>query len=210
MKEKGMGRTRLGRLAAVTVPATAMSLGFGYAIVQGAVTAQLSAANPFEVTATSATADGLELSLQGATAATSNTSTTPATKKAAKVTLINGKVTNMCLAANQGNIPVLGSLGLTISASGEVPLGTTTLNADSVSSSGAAVLGHTAIGVAESELNNQGPDSTNPGGFGMESDEPLSLQGLNAKAYALELGGLTLADGLSIAPVIGTATCTAP
>ncbi|HET7734406.1 MAG TPA: DUF6230 family protein [Nocardioidaceae bacterium] len=203
-----MGRTRLGRLAAVTVPATAMSLGFGYAIVQGAVTAQLSAANPFEVTATSATADGLELSLQGATAATSNTSTTPATKKAAKVTLINGKVTNMCLAANQANIPVLGSLGLTISATGEVPLGTTTLNADSVSSSGAAVLGHTSIGVAESELDNQAAQSTNPGGFGMESDEPLSLAGLNAKAYALELGGLTLADGLSIAPVIGTASCT--
>jgi len=202
-----MGRTRLGRLAAVTVPATALSLGFGYAIVQGAVTAQLSAASPFTVKASTATADGLELSLQGATAAAGNDDITPATKKAAKVTLINGVVTNMCLAANQTDIPVLGSLGLTIQATGQVPLGTTTLNADSVSSTGTATLGHTAIGVAESELNNQGPASTNPGGFGMESDEPLSLSGLNAKAYALELGGLTLADGLSIAPVIGQATC---
>jgi len=207
MKVKGMGRTRLGRLAAVTVPATALSLGFGYAIIQGAVTAQLSAAEPFTVKATTATADGLELSLQGATAATSNDVITPATKKAAKVTLINGEVTNMCLAANQTDIPVLGSLGLTISATGLVPLGTTTLNADSVSSTGQAVLGHTEIGVAESELDNQAAASTNPGGFGMESDEPLTLSGLNAKAYALELGGLTLATGLSIAPVVGTASC---
>lgn len=207
MKEKGMGRTRLGRLAAVTVPATAVSLGFGYAIVQGAVIAQLSAANPFEVTAASATADGLELSLQGATAATSDTDVTPATKKAAKVTLINGKVTDMCLAATQ-NVPVLGNIGLTIAASGEVPLGTTTLNADAVSSSGTATLGSTAIGVAESELDNQGPDSVNPGGFGMESHDPLSLIGLNAKAYALELGGLTLADGLQIVPTLGEAHCT--
>lgn len=207
MKEQGMGRTRLGRLAAVTIPATAASLGLGYAIIQGAVVAQLSAAKPFDVKAASANADGLELSLQGADVATSDDDIATTTKKAAKVTLINGRVTDMCLAANQSGIPVIGSLGLTISAGGQVPLGTTTLNADSITTTGTAALGHTEIGVAESELDNQAPDSINPGGFGMESDEPLSMQGLNAKTYALELSGLTLASGLSIVPEIGTATC---
>jgi hypothetical protein len=208
MKEKGMGRTRLGRLAAVTVPATVASLGFGWAIIQGAVTAQLSAANPFQVKADSANAAGLELSLRGATTASSDADATPAKKKSALVTLKNGVVHNMCLAANQ-NIPLFGSIGLTIAASGDVPLGQTVdLSADSINSS-FAQLGQTDIGISESELDHQKDiaDGLQPGGFGMESNSPLTMNGLDAKAYALSLGGLTLANGLSIAPVLGTASC---
>lgn len=211
MKEQGMGRTRLGRLAAVTIPATAASLGFGYAIVQGAVTAQLSAADPFQVKADSATASGLELSLRAAETATSNTNAAAAQKKSALVTLKEGVVNNMCLAANQptGLPGPLATIGLTVSASGAVSLGDLVdLSADAVNSS-SATLPQTSIGVAQTELDHQKDIGAgiNPGGFGLESVGDVAIQELDADAYALTLGGLSLANGLSIAPTLGAASC---
>lgn len=214
MREKGMGRTRLGRFAAVTVPATALSLGLGCAIVQGAVSAQLSAANAFEVGSSKATGTGLELSLKAATTASSETdSTTTTSKDSALVTLAGGKLDGMCLAANT-NVPLFGNIGLTISvptvAQGGalVDVGTLDLNADSVNT-GATTLPKTSVGIAESELDHQKTLSTatqTPGGFGMESIGALTLNQLDAAAYGLELtNGLTL-NSLAISPTT-TATC---
>lgn len=211
MKEKGMGRTRLGRLAAVTVPATALSLGFGFAIAQGMVSASLSAADPFQVKADSAAASGLELSLRAADTATSNTDGATTQKKAALVTLTDASVTNLCLAANQptGLPGLLGNIGLVVSATGNVPLGSAVdLNADAVTTTGAN-LGQTEIGLAQSGLDHQSGIASgyNVGGFGLESTEALSLDGLDANAYALTLDSLNLASGLSIVPQLGEATC---
>lgn len=213
MKEKGMGRTRLGRFAAVTVPATAVSLGLGFAIVQGAVSAQLSAANAFDVGSSQATGTGLELSLAPATAAATDTdSTTTAQNESALVTLAGGQLDGMCLAANT-NVPLFGNIGLTISvptvAEGGalVDVGTLDLNAESVNT-GATTLPATSVGIAESELDHQSTlGSETPGGFGMESVGNVSLAELDAAAYGLELtNGLSL-QSLSIAPTTTTAAC---
>lgn len=211
MKEMGTGRTRLGRFAAVTLPATAVSLGFGLAIAQGAVAAQLSSAEPFTVAGSSLDATGLELSLRAATTATSNGDATETQKKSALVSLSDATINDMCLAANQptGLPAPLDNIGLNISATGEVPLGSKlNMSADAVNAAG-ATLPQTDIGVAQSQLDEQAalPDGYNAGGFGLESTGAVSLTGLNADAYGLSLGGLDLTNGLSIAPKLGTATC---
>ncbi|WP_203336422.1 DUF6230 family protein [Nocardioides limicola] len=204
MKEKGMGRTRLGRFAAVTVPATAASLGLGLAIVQGSVSASLSSAEPFQVASPAAAGTGLELSMRAATTATSNADVSPTSKKSAMVTLKGGSLNGLCLAANQDTI--IGNIGLTIASPSNVSVGDLDISADSVTAD-TATLPYTEIGIAENELDHQSSTSANPGGFGMQSDGAVSLAGLEATAYGLTLAnGLTLAD-LQIAPVLGTASC---
>lgn len=209
MKVKGMGRTRLGRLAAVTVPATVVSLGFGYAMLQGMVSAQLSAAQPFQVTGESATATGLETSLRSVTTATTNDNGAETEKKSALLTLKDGKVNDLCLAANQP-VPILGNIGLNLTAGGSVNLGAVTdLNADDVAAA-AATLPRTEIGVAQSQLDHQQGVAKGyaPGGWGLESTGAVSLTDLDADTYALSLGSLDLSSGLRILPKLGTASCT--
>ncbi len=59
-KEMGMGRTRLGRFAAVTVPATLLTAGLGVAMLQGMVGAVLSSADGFTLNSDRITSDGLK------------------------------------------------------------------------------------------------------------------------------------------------------
>lgn len=208
MKEKGMGRTRLGRLAAVTVPATVVSLGFGYAMLQGMVSAQLSAAEPFQVTGQSANATGLEVSLRSVTTATSNDNGAETEKKSALVTLKNGNLNDLCLAANQ-QVPLLGTIGLNLTANGNVNLGAITdMSADDVAAA-SATLPSTEIGVAQNQLDHQAGVAKGyaPGGWGLESTGAVQLNDLDAKTYALSLGGLDLSSGLRILPKLGSATC---
>lgn len=206
MREKGMGRTRLGRFAAVTVPATALSLGFGVAILQGSVSAAIASANPITVAGASATGTGLELSLREAQAATSDTDKSASSKGSALVTLKGGQLSTMCLAANQ-SVPVLGNIGLNISSTTPVTVGDIDMSATSVTAA-TATLPSTFIGKAEGDLTHQGATATNVGGFGMESAGNVSLSDLNAQAYGLQLAnGLTI-NSLSIVPTVGTtATC---
>jgi hypothetical protein len=215
MKEKGMGRTRLGRFAAVTVPATALSLGFGFAIVNGAMAASLSASDPFKVKGVSATADGLELSLRNATKATSDTVGTADTgaNHSALVTLANGKINTLKMCVDQPiGLPGLPVIGLVLNVPGDTALGAATdISATSVSAA-TANLGATEIGIAQSQLDHQSTVAgAHAGGFGLETTGLGSVQlgALNADAYALSLGGLNLASGLTIAPSASAveATC---
>jgi hypothetical protein len=219
MMEKGMGRTRLGRLAAVTVPATVASLGLGLAIVQGSVSAALASSGGFQVGSTQAKADGLQLSLANATSATASDNTTVKNNEAALVTLENGKLDGMCLAANT-TVPVLGVVGLKISVPNStsggsvVDVGTLDLNAKSVAA-GTTSLPGTTVGVAEDDLRRNNPAAySGLGGFGMQTNNAagetpgdVSLSGLNATAYMLNLNnGLSLSS-LTIAPKLGGETC---
>ena len=204
-----MGRTRLGRFAAVTVPATIATAGLGFAMVQGLVTAQLSAAEPFQVKGSSTTGEGLELSLRAAETATSDTDDTATSNKSALVTLKDGVVNDLCLAANQATgLPLLPNIGLTINAAGATELGDVNLSADSISSS-AATLPQTDIGVAQSQLDTQSgvTNGYREGGWGLESTGNVSLTAMDADVYALSLQGLTFGSGLTIAPTAGTASC---
>lgn len=205
MKEKGMGRTRLGRFAAVTVPATAMSLGLGYAIVSGMVTATVSSADGFDVGGTSARADGMKLSLnqvKEAASAADGSEANANNQETALVTLQDGYLDGMCLAANQ-TLPFVGTVGLKLNVpTGTVGVGDLNLNASAVDT-GQANLPSTTIGQAAGEIGQTGQLAGNSGGFGLKTNAAavagdsgatsnVRLSGLAATAYEL-----TLANGLS-------------
>ena len=209
MKQKGMGATRLGRFAAVTVPATVVTAGLGLAITQGMVGAALASATSFQVGGTAATGDGMELTANYTSSATSDVDDTATNKKDALVTLKNGAVQDMCLAADTA-VPVIGTLGLKIEANGNTSLGAgyTDLAADSLNGA-SAVPGETKIGYAQSDLTHQ-DGTTSPGyaegGFSLATSEAagsVNITGLDAQVYALTLSGLSLSN-LAISATAGT------
>lgn len=218
MKEKGMGRVRLGRFAAVTVPATVVSVGLGVAMLQGAVSASLSSTTPFKVTAASGSGSGVELSLRAAQAAASQTDATAADKQSAFVTLHDGTVNAVCLAANQPTgLPVISNIGLKIQLPGSVALGSAVdLNAQGVTTD--ATLKNVSVGVAQQELNHQSSvtSGANQGGFGIESGESaggtandvsnVALNNVNADVFQVNLASIGL-TGVTLTPTAGTATC---
>ncbi len=210
MIEKGMGRTRLGRFAAITVPATVATAGLGFAMLQGMVGAALASATSFDVTGSQATGDALELTANYVSAAASDADATATNKKDALVSLKNGVVTDLCLAADTA-VPVLGTLGIKITAAGDVSLGSgyTDLAADSLTGA-QADLGQTKIGYAQTELLHQDNATTSPGytegGFSLATTDAVGavdIQGLDAKVYALTLDGLSISN-LAIAAQTGS------
>ena len=213
MIEKGMGRTRLTRFAAITIPAAAATVGLGIAIVQGAVSADLASSTGFQLASTGATADSLQLGLEYTAAATNDASSTASNHAGAEVALTNSNLNDMCLAATT-NLSVFGNVGLKVASTSPVALtGVTTLDAGSVAAAKAA-LPTTTIGRATSQESNLATANAGvqaPGGFAMDSTSgtpgSVALTGLNAQAYELTLtNGLNL-NNLSIQPVVGTATC---
>lgn len=213
MKEKGMGRTRLGRFAAVTIPATVASVGLGAAMLNGMVGAALASSSAFQVTGSQATGDGMELTANYVEAATSETDITVDEKADALVSLKNGALTDMCLAADT-NVPVVGTLGIKIQSSGEVGLGSdwTDLAANSLNGD-TADLGTTHIGFAQDDLVHQDATTSNgyrAGGFGMQTvgNGSVDIGGLDAELYALTLDGLSLANlAISATPGGVAGTC---
>lgn len=210
MIQRGMGRTRLTRFAAITVPAVVVTAGLGFAIVQGAVSADLASSNGFTIHSSSGTADSLQLGLESTSAATDDQTTTTANKVAAEAALKGLNVNDLCLAANT-NIPVLSSVvGLNVKSSAPVNLGAVDLNASDIEAN-TATLPSTKIGDSTSDLSDLTTSKTEaPGGFGLASAGAagsVALNTLNASAYEVSLtNGLTL-QALSIAPKLGTATC---
>lgn len=198
-----MGRTRLGRFAAITVPATAVSVGLGAAMLNGMVGAALASSSSFQVTGDSAKGTGMELTANYVQAATSDANATPTNKSDALVSLKDGVVSNMCLAADTD---VLGFqlLGIKITSSGDVSLGTgwTDLSADSLGGSHAE-LGETLIGYAQADLAHQDAQTSpghTPGGFSMKTSDgqdAVDISDLDSQLYALTLAGLSL-DNLAI------------
>lgn len=215
MKEKGMGRTRLGRFAAITVPATVATAGLGFAVVTGLVSANLASATSFDIAGDAATGDALELTANYTEGATTDTDASVQNKNAALVSLKNGAVQNLCLAADTA-VPVVGTLGLKIESTGNVSLGPGWTDLAAVSlQSDEATLGTTAIGYAQTELDHQPTLGASnfgyaEGGFSLATQEAagaVDLDGLDASVYALTLDGLNLANlniALSTTPVEGT------
>lgn len=207
MIEKGMGRTRLGRFAAVTVPAAVATAGLGFAIVTGSVSAALSSAGGFDVGGSAARADGMLLTLNQTDTATSSTNITAKDQEAALVTLQDGFLDGMCLAANQ-SLPFVGTIGLKLAATGTVGVGDIDLNASQVNT-GAATLPSTTIGIAASAVGQTGVAAGNTGGFGLKTNAQgttgddaaasnVKLADLSAKAYQLTLNNGLAVDGLDI------------
>ncbi|KGN34411.1 hypothetical protein N802_12720 [Knoellia sinensis KCTC 19936] len=203
-----MGRTRAGKFAAVSVPALAVSLGFGVAIAQGLVSATLSSANGFELAGSKTTATSMKLGLGTAQVAGAAGATD---KQAAVADMAGTKLTGMCMAAND-TIPVFGNIGVKIATAPAdiTDVGAVTLNAASITA-GTTDLPKTTVGQAASEAG-VSSSSANPNGFALTSvsqsgTDLVDLTGMNATAYALTLeSGLTLSS-LNVTPTTSTATC---
>lgn len=210
MIEKGMGRTRLTRFAAITVPAAAATVGLGFAIVQGAVSADLASSTGFQLASTGATADSLQLGLEYTGAAQDDATATSVNHAAAEAALENANLNDMCLAATT-NLSVFGDVSIKVSSTSPVSLtGVTDLNAGSISAATAS-LPTTTIGRATSQEANLSNAATQaPGGFAMDSAGAAGevvLTDLNAQAYQLTLNDGIDLSALSIQPVAGTTSC---
>ncbi|WP_265444670.1 DUF6230 family protein [Flexivirga meconopsidis] len=204
MVNKGMGRVRVPRFLAVAAPATVVSLGLGVAIAQGMVTAALSAADPFELGSSNVKADQLGLSLAGTQAAQSVGNDTATTKKAALARLAGGNLQDMCISAKQ-SFPILGDISLKISSTSPVAVGNIDLSADALNAQNAQ-LPATDIGTSAGDSAIGGT----AGAFGLrtdKTDQGISLDNLDAKAYGIRLNSGINLKTLSIVPKLGVQHC---
>lgn len=202
MKENGMGRVRLTRFAALTVPAGIASVGLGVAIVQGMVAATLSSADGFELNSNQITATSLAMraGMTQAGTASNNVGTALARVNTAELD-------KMCVGVNQA-VPVLGRLGLKIQSSDPtVGLAAVDLNAKSLDT-GTSTLKNTSIGVAQSGTSFAGDTDAQKTGTGYDatgfamtsggSAGDIVLGKVAAKSYAVTLDGALTLDALSI------------
>ncbi|MEX0428165.1 hypothetical protein AB3X52_11090 [Nocardioides sp. DS6] len=187
-----MGRTRLGRFAAITVPAAVVSAGLGVAIVQGMVSATIASADDFSLSASSISASGLAVrpGFAGAGASTDDS-------KSSVVAEVSGaKAPDLGLELTK-SLPVLGSLDLNVclaSGSTNFDLGSVTLNAADLNATGAdSAIADVKVGTTQSAAGMTADSDTgyDADGFALTGGA-ATLNGLNAAAYSA-----TLPDGLS-------------
>jgi hypothetical protein len=195
-----MGRTRLGRFAAVTVPATLLTAGLGVAMLQGMAGAVLSSADGFTLNSDRITSDGLKARTGAANVAGGNQATiyaeTGANTNASGIEVITPDVTIPLL-----NLPA--HLEVT-STDTTIALGSVGLNAKTLTTPNGATLGTTTIGVAQSEAGfaNTATDSGYVADAFALTSSSADLPNVNAKAYAITLESLAL-DNLSLSVALG-------
>ncbi|MFC5999340.1 hypothetical protein ACFP6A_11505 [Quadrisphaera sp. GCM10027208] len=208
MEGQTAGRTRLGRFAAITVPATVAAGGLGLAMVQGMVGAAISSADGFSLQSKAITSDSLKVRPGQAEATTGADETVYA--ETGGTTNANGITVTA-----QVPLPVLGTAELHINSTDPtIGLGSVILNAKTLAmtdgengadgGSSGAVLDGVALGVAQSEAG----FAANPGtgyvadGFALTAGSS-TLNNLDAQTYAIQLEGLEVEDlslGVSLLP----------
>lgn len=199
-KQEGMGRTRLGRFAAVTVPATLLTAGLGVAMLQGMVGAVLASAEGFTLNSDRIESNGLKARVGAADVAGGDQATvyaeTGAITTASGIEVITPDVTIPLI-----NLPAhleVSSTDTTIS------LGAVGLNAKTLNTPDGATLGTTTIGVAQSEagFTNTTTDSGYVADAFALTSSSADLPNVNAVAYAITLQSLAL-DDLSLSVALG-------
>lgn len=184
--EKGMGRTRVGRFAAITVPAAVASAGLGVAILQGMVAATLTSADGFQLQTEQMQAEALAMS--GTAIDTGGAS---AAESAVFADVEDAHLNGMCVGAKQTFGGPVGTLlgavgmagvGLTIDSSDDdVTLAEVALNAKELAASTGTTLGETNIGITADSVENVGESAPDAG------DGPVSVDsaGVNGNQFAL-------------------------
>jgi len=209
-KVKGQGRTRIGRFAAITIPATVATAGLGFAMLQGMVGASLSSANGFGLESDSLASDGLALRNGSATVAGQDNGDATVYAQTQNTT-----AKSIGLRSASVSLGPLGDWGIQISSTDDdIALKDVSLNAKSLNADGGASLKNVNIGVAQSETGAatsaggagfSGFDNGNgasANGFSLNASDPDGKQGntlsdLKAAAYAITLSSLDL-DNLKI------------
>jgi hypothetical protein len=198
IKEKGMGRTRMGRFAAITVPAAVVSAGLGLAMVQGMVGAVISSTGGFQLQ-TDLKADALKVRA-GATevgSAGNNAQTIYAET-------VNSVADGLNVTTPAVTIVPGISVGLKISSTDtNIGLGDVALNAATLATDGATLNG-VALGQAQSEAGFSPAGQSAATGYKADAFSlsatgagGQALPGVDSQAYAVTLGSLSL-NNLSI------------
>lgn len=201
IKQEGMGRTRLGRFAAITIPAAALSAGLGVAVLQGAVAATISSADGFQLTSDAMTTNSMKLRPGTTEAGTAGAHKATAYAETGTTTAL----TNMCMGVRQNMpavlAPVLSSVGLKISSTGAVSTPSVALNAKALSGGSGTQMSNVTAGEAQSETGfSAAGQAVNTGyhdtGFGLTAGAS-TINDLDATSYAVTLSQLNV-NNLSI------------
>lgn len=209
MESQVRGGTRWKRFAVVMVPSVAATACIGVALAQGALAASFSVSGQsFKVTADKLVGTGF--SQYGAI----DSGYTLDGKKTAHPVAVSAfksaSITNMCQSVVTPNIPLIGSVSLTLKAGGgDTPVQAENLFIDVEDLAADATFKNIDIGVAAKDLK-KGPkikdgDTANPFGFAQEAESAV-LTDVKQTAWATTAGTFKL-SGLKMSLSTGVKEC---
>lgn len=209
MESQVRGGTRWKRFAVVMVPSVAATACIGIALAQGALAASFSVSGQsFKVTADKIVGTGF--SQYGAVDSGYTLSGKKTSHPVAVSAFDNAKITNMCQSVVTPDIPIIGSVSLTLKAGGgSTPVEADNLYIDVEDLEADATFKNIDIGVAGKDLN-KGPgiksgDTANGYGFAQQADE-ATLTDVKQTAWATTAGTFKL-SGLKMSVSKGVKEC---
>jgi len=191
------------------VPSVAATAAIGVALAQGALAASFSVSGQsFKVTADKL--DGTGFVQYGAIDSGYNLDGSKTAHPVAVSGVKSASITNMCQSVVTPNIPLLGSVSLTLKAGGDgTPVEADNLYIDVADLTADATFHGIDIGVAAKDAN-KGPgihsgDTANPYGFAQQA-ESVTLTNVKQTAWATTAGTFKL-SGLKMSVSTGTHEC---
>ncbi|GGW47534.1 MULTISPECIES: DUF6230 family protein [Streptomyces] len=208
MESQVRGGTRWKRFAVVMVPSVAATACIGVALAQGALAASFSVSGQsFKVTADKLVGTGF---MQYGAIDSGYTLDGKKTAHPVAVSAFDkAEITNMCQSVVTPNIPLIGSVSLTLKAGGNgKPVEADNLYIDVEDLQADATFENIRIGVAGKDLKGPGiksGDTANPFGFGQDA-ERATLTGVKQTAWATTAGTFKL-SGLKMSLSTGVKEC---
>ncbi|MET9089215.1 DUF6230 family protein [Streptomyces sp. NPDC090075] len=209
MESQVRGGTRWKRFAVVMVPSVAATACIGVALAQGALAASFSVSGQsFKVTADRLDGTGFEQygALDSGYTLSGDKTVHPVAVSAFK----SAKIQNMCQSVVTPNIPILGSVSLTLKAGADAPVEASNLYIDLDDLSADATFTNIDIGVAAKDASKGpgmkgGSEQANPYGFSQQADS-ATLTNVKQTAWATTAGTFKL-SGLHMSVSTGTHEC---
>ncbi|MFF8974584.1 DUF6230 family protein [Streptomyces sp. NPDC014995] len=210
MESQVRGGTRWKRFAVVMVPSVAATACIGIALAQGALAASFSVSGQsFKVTADKLVGTGFSQygALDSGYTLDGKKTAHPVAVSAFK----NASITNMCQSVVTPNIPLLGSVSLTLKAGGGgKPVEAENLYIDVEDLSADATFSNIDIGVAAKDLTKGpgmkgGSEQANPYGFAQQAESAV-LTDVKQTAWATTAGTFKL-SGLKMSLSTGVKEC---
>lgn len=209
MESQVRGGTRWKRFAVVMVPSVAATACIGVALAQGALAASFSVSGQsFKVTADRLDGTGFEQygALDSGYTLSGDKTVHPVAVSAFK----SAKIQNMCQSVVTPNIPILGSVSLTLKAGADAPVEASNLYIDLDDLSADATFTNIDIGVAAKDASKGpgmkgGSEQANPYGFAQQADS-ATLTNVKQTAWATTAGTFKL-SGLHMSVSTGTHEC---
>jgi hypothetical protein len=191
------------------VPSVAATACIGVALAQGALAASFSVSGQsFKVTADRLEGQGFEQygAIDSGYTLDGQKTGHPVAVSAFK----SAKITNMCQSVVTPNIPVFGSVSLTLKAGGSTPVEASNLYIDLDDLSADATFNNIDIGVAAKDAAKGpgmkgGSEQSNPYGFAQQADS-ATLTNVKQTAWATTAGTFKL-SGLHMSVSTGTHEC---